>query len=355
MVARLTVSELLAGRGSVQRTNVFVMTPDEAEAAERAGIDMITVDGRILTPEIRAAAPGTFFIGGLAFGHLATADEYLRAACDLYELGVDAFYCAAGAGTIERLSSERLPVVGHVGLIPWHVTWTGGYRAVGKTAEGALEVWRQVRRLEDAGAFGAEIEVVPPPVATAIAERTSLFLISMGPAAAVTRSTCSRRTSSARTRGTIRGTRSATPTWRRSTPASRACASPPSRRSRRRWRAAPSRAPATPSRSMRVSWRRSARRSRLLGRPRVAGSSGSSLSRRELRCVPRPKEARDVVVDRRRRPLPVRHGVLRAARRVRRSSRRARAVGTQQRIGTPSPVIREQLRAARGTRDSVPP
>lgn len=177
---RLTVSELLAGRGSVQRTNVFVMTPEEAEAAERAGIDMITVDGRILTPEIRAAALDTFFIGGLAFGHLATADEYLRAACDLYELGMDAFYCAAGPSTIEHLSSERLPVVGHVGLIPWHVTWTGGYRAVGKTAEGALEVWRQVRRLEDAGAFGAEIEVVPPPVAAAIAGRTSLFLISMG-------------------------------------------------------------------------------------------------------------------------------------------------------------------------------
>jgi 3-methyl-2-oxobutanoate hydroxymethyltransferase len=179
-VPRLTVSDLLAGRGDTQRTNVFVMSPDEAAAAERAGIDMITVDGRILTPEIRAAAPDTFFIGGLAFGHLATGDEYLRAACDLYEMGVDAFYCAAGSSTIERLSAERLPVVGHVGLIPWHVTWTGGYKAVGKTADGALEVWRQVRRLEDAGAFAAEIEVVPPEVAAAISRRTSLFLISMG-------------------------------------------------------------------------------------------------------------------------------------------------------------------------------
>jgi 3-methyl-2-oxobutanoate hydroxymethyltransferase len=41
-------------------------------------------------------------------------------------------------------------------------------------------VSRQVRRLEEAGAFGAEIEVVPPPVAEAISARTSLFLISMG-------------------------------------------------------------------------------------------------------------------------------------------------------------------------------
>ena len=177
---KLTVADLLAQRGVVQRTNVFVVSPEEAEAAERAGIDLITVDGRLLTPEIRSAAPNTCFIGGLAFGHLATTDDYLRAACELYELGCDAFYCAAGLATIERLSAERLPIVGHVGLIPWHVTWTGGYRAVGKSAESALEVWRQVRRLEDAGAFGAEIEVVPPAVASAIASRTSLFLISMG-------------------------------------------------------------------------------------------------------------------------------------------------------------------------------
>jgi 3-methyl-2-oxobutanoate hydroxymethyltransferase len=177
---RLTVRDLLEGRGRVQRTNVFVTTPEEAAAAEEAGIDAITVDGRLLTPEIRQAAGRTFCIGGLAFGDLATTDEYLRAACDLYELGCDAVYCAAGLGTVERLASERLAVVGHVGLIPWHVTWTGGYRAVGKTAESALGVWRQVRALEDAGAFGAEIEVVPVDVATAIAKRSSLFLISMG-------------------------------------------------------------------------------------------------------------------------------------------------------------------------------
>jgi len=177
---KLTVMDLLATKGRIPRTNVFVMTPDEAAAAEAAGIDLITVDGRFLTRELREAASRTFLIGGIAFGHVATTDEYLRTACDLYEAGADAFYCAASLETIERLSAERLPVVSHVGLIPWHVTWTGGYRAVGKTAAGALDVWRDVRRLEDAGAFGAEIEVVPSEVAAAISQRTSLFMISMG-------------------------------------------------------------------------------------------------------------------------------------------------------------------------------
>ena len=62
---------------------------------------------------------------------------------------------------IARLAAEGVPVVGHVGLIPSRRTWTGGFKAVGRTAESARLVWQQIRALEDAGAFAAEIEVVP--------------------------------------------------------------------------------------------------------------------------------------------------------------------------------------------------
>ncbi|WP_204307647.1 3-methyl-2-oxobutanoate hydroxymethyltransferase, partial [Klebsiella pneumoniae] len=75
---------------------------------------------------------------------------------------------------------EGIPVCGHVGLIPSKATWTGGFKAVGKTAQSALDIWRQTKALDEAGAFAAEIEVVPVAVATAISERTSLFMISMG-------------------------------------------------------------------------------------------------------------------------------------------------------------------------------
>jgi 3-methyl-2-oxobutanoate hydroxymethyltransferase len=78
------------------------------------------------------------------------------------------------------LRAEGVPIIGHVGLIPSKATWTGGFRAVGKTLESALLVWRQVKELEEAGAIGAEIEIVPDAVAAAIAPKTSLFLISMG-------------------------------------------------------------------------------------------------------------------------------------------------------------------------------
>jgi 3-methyl-2-oxobutanoate hydroxymethyltransferase len=51
---------------------------------------------------------------------------------------------------------------------------------VGKTLETAQLVWSQCKALEAAGAFAVEIEVVPHSITRLIAERTNLFLISMG-------------------------------------------------------------------------------------------------------------------------------------------------------------------------------
>jgi 3-methyl-2-oxobutanoate hydroxymethyltransferase len=175
-----TVADLLETRHTCQRTSLFVTTVDEIAAAEAAGIDMVTTGDDLMSDAMRAAAPTTFIIAALAYGRLVTTEDYLRAGFEMYRLGADAVYCAAGTATQAALAAEGLPVVGHVGFIPTHRTWTGGYRAVGKTAASAARVWQQVRALEDAGAFAAEIELVPEPVAAAIAQRSSLFLVSMG-------------------------------------------------------------------------------------------------------------------------------------------------------------------------------
>ena len=98
----------------------------------------------------------------------------------MLKAGADAVYCSAGLPTIRRLAEDNVPVISHVGLIPSRATWTGGFKAVGKTAESAMWVYRATKALEEAGAFGAEIEVVPAEVAAAISARTSLFMVSMG-------------------------------------------------------------------------------------------------------------------------------------------------------------------------------
>jgi len=178
--AKPTVADLLAGKNKVQRTNVLAWTVEEAAAAEAAGVDIVNTGMSQLLPAIRAAAPTTFMVAGLEYGQFATTDEYLRGACDLYNMGIDAMYCVASLETIGRLAAEGFPIMSHVGLIPSKNTWTGGFKAVGKTAEGAMQIFRQVKRLEAVGALGAEIEVVPAEVAAAISARTTLFMVSMG-------------------------------------------------------------------------------------------------------------------------------------------------------------------------------
>ncbi len=177
---RKTVADMLAMKGKRQLSMLFVDTHEEARAAAEAGIDMLSITDPIWTPEMRAAAGNCFVQVGLLYGRLCTREDYLRAAHRAMQMGGDCVYCAASLDTIEKLAKEGIPVVGHAGLIPSKATWTGGFKAVGKTADSAMLVWQQVRDLENAGAFAAELEVVPDRVAAEISMRTTMLMLSMG-------------------------------------------------------------------------------------------------------------------------------------------------------------------------------
>ena len=179
---RPTIADLRAmKREKKQLTMLRVLNLEELEAAERAAIDIVSVPTElILDPCFREAAPGIFAMPGENFFEIGTADDFLRWAFKVYKASADAVYCSAGFATVKRLADDNIPVIGHVGLIPSRATWTGGFKAVGKTAETAMQIFDAVKQYEAAGAFGAEIEVVPVEVAAAISARTSLFLLSMG-------------------------------------------------------------------------------------------------------------------------------------------------------------------------------
>ena len=175
-----TVADLRAGKGVRQLSMLHVTTLDEAAAAHAAGIDLLSIVAPLWSSAFRSAAPDAFVCVGLLYSRLVTTEDYLRAAFAAMSDGADSVYCAASLRTVEALADEGIPVCGHTGLIPSKATWTGGFKAVGKTADSALLVHRQVKALEDAGAFAAEIEVVPDRVAAEISRRTSLLLLSMG-------------------------------------------------------------------------------------------------------------------------------------------------------------------------------
>ncbi len=178
--ARPTVADIRALKGKRTLTMLFVETPEEASAAAEAGIDMLSIIDPLWTPEMREAAGNCFVQVGLLYGQLVTLEDYQRAAHRAMQIGGDCVYCASSLGTIKALADDGIPVVSHVGLIPSKATWTGGFKAVGKTATSAVDVWRNVQALEAVGAFGAELEVVPDRVAAEISKRTSLVMLGMG-------------------------------------------------------------------------------------------------------------------------------------------------------------------------------
>ena len=81
---------------------------------------------------------------------------------------------------VTMLAREDIPVMGYLGLVPRKSTWVGGLRAVGKTADEAFELYQRFKRLEDAGAFAVEAEVIPGPVMTEISARSGLVTVSLG-------------------------------------------------------------------------------------------------------------------------------------------------------------------------------
>lgn len=178
---KLTIADLRALKGVRQLSMLRVDSLEEASAAEQAGVDMISIAPQLLKhPEFRVAAPNVFCVTSLSYGLYATPKDYLRAGFEARRAGADAVYCAASMKVVKRLSEEGVPVCGHVGLVPAKATWTGGFKAVGKTIDSAQMVMQSVRDLERAGAFMAEIEVVPAALASEISKRTSLVLLSMG-------------------------------------------------------------------------------------------------------------------------------------------------------------------------------
>jgi 3-methyl-2-oxobutanoate hydroxymethyltransferase len=180
---KYTVHDLQQIKGQRVLTHIHVKSPEEAAAAEEAGVDLLSCsfdnpEAQARLPHLVAAAPHSFLSCATPHG-LASPDEAIRVAFRALELGASSVYCSASPFIIEAMARERIPVVGHLGLIPRHVTWTG-YRAIGRTVAESVELHRRMKELEAAGAYAAELEVVPHNLARFLSSQTRMLLMSLG-------------------------------------------------------------------------------------------------------------------------------------------------------------------------------
>ena len=179
-----TVKDLRDAKGKRVLCETLPFTPEEAAAAEEAGIDTMKVRFDPRRPELaaalRKAAPNTFMSFSVPLVAAASETEAVRLAYTAMELGADAIMCQWSPRFIRAAAEAGVPVQGHAGLVPRKSTWTGGLRAVGKTLEEALWVLEQVKEIEQAGAWAVEVEVIPAPLLAEITRRTTLLTSSIG-------------------------------------------------------------------------------------------------------------------------------------------------------------------------------
>ena len=176
----ITVGDILENKkNNIKMTQVTAGNTEEAEIIADQNIDMI-ITGSDWYQDVRRGAPNTFITAALFAGRFITNEEILRGAFEVMMKGADSVLTPRSFDVVEMLAKEGIQVQGHVGMIPSMATKYGGIRTVGKTADEALNILKDMKRLEDAGAFGAEVECVAEDALLELKKHTSLVLNSLG-------------------------------------------------------------------------------------------------------------------------------------------------------------------------------
>jgi len=174
-----TIADLFKLKGKKKLTQINVKNSIETKIAVEANIDLL-ITGYNIVKEIRNIAKNKFITAAIPFTKFKTNDEILSASLEALENGADAVYTARSPRVVEYLSNESVPVMAHLGLIPRKSIITGGLRAFGKTSEEALSLLDSFKKMENAGAFSVEAEVIAEKTLGFISQNCNLITISLG-------------------------------------------------------------------------------------------------------------------------------------------------------------------------------
>lgn len=171
-----------------------------------AGIDMVLVGDSVgmVTLGYDTTLPVTFeeilhhcravsrgarrplLVGDLPFGsyEVSTQEAQRNAYRLLKEGGMEAVKLEGAdtqrLRTVETLVKGGIAVMGHIGLTPQSYSTLGGFRAQGRNAKQAVDLIRQAKLLEMAGAFATVIECVPDEVGMIVTEEINIPTIGIG-------------------------------------------------------------------------------------------------------------------------------------------------------------------------------
>jgi 3-methyl-2-oxobutanoate hydroxymethyltransferase len=146
----------------------------------------VTLDEMIYhTTLVARGARSAMVVGDMPFMSYQVSPEQALANCGrlVKESGAEAVKLEGGepmAGTISRLTSVGIPVMGHVGLTPQSVHQLGGYRVQGKKDSEAERLVNDALAVQQAGAFSVVLECVPTDLARTVSQKLKIPTIGIG-------------------------------------------------------------------------------------------------------------------------------------------------------------------------------
>ena len=123
----------------------------------------------MLAKAVRRGLQTPLLVGDLPFGSYERSNEQAieTAMRFVKEAGCDVVKLERGGISVERARAiirAGIPVMGHVGLTPQTATALGGFKAQGKTADGAAQIAEEALALQAAGCFAIVFEAVPAAI-----------------------------------------------------------------------------------------------------------------------------------------------------------------------------------------------
>ena len=83
-------------------------------------------------------------------------------------------------GSVQRILSAGIPVMGHLGLTPQSIYKFGTYVVRAREEQEAIRLKEDAKLLEEAGCFGLVLEKIPAKLATEVAQSVSIPVIGIG-------------------------------------------------------------------------------------------------------------------------------------------------------------------------------
>jgi 3-methyl-2-oxobutanoate hydroxymethyltransferase len=147
----------------------------------------VTMDDMIRhTQAVRRGAPTAFLVGDMPYmSYQPSVETAIRnAGRFMAEAGCDAIKLEGGiemADRVRGIVAAGIPTLGHLGLTPQSVSALGGFRLQGKGALQAKHIADSAKALEEAGAFGILLEMVPDRLCKVITEKAeNCIIMSLG-------------------------------------------------------------------------------------------------------------------------------------------------------------------------------